>query len=235
MGDKIQNDLQHPNRRVGVGERYGYDYDLDYSSYGAWVLADLHSTREAGLYGYVGGRAAQVSFYRDGRYEKELFPGGRSLGRSDRLSFTEYLLKGGIGYMFTPSHSIEVRVAYGDVAPVADAVFLAPEYQNRTIADPRPVNLLSGEVCYRLSLRSVEIGLSGYVTTTRGESDVRHYYDDLAGEFSNMELSAIDKLYVGAELGVTVRLTDRWSLRGAAAFSDNTYLSDPAAVYLCRP
>lgn len=54
-GDKIQNDLQHPNRRVGVGERYGYDYDLDYSSYGAWVLADLHSTREAGLYGYVGG------------------------------------------------------------------------------------------------------------------------------------------------------------------------------------
>lgn len=137
--------------------------------------------------------------------------------------------------MFTPSHSIEVRVAYGDVAPVADAVFLAPEYQNRTIADPRPVNLLSGEVYYRLSLRSVEIGLSGYVTTTRGESDVRHYYDDLAGEFSNMELSAIDKLYVGAELGVTVRLTDRWSLRGAAAFSDNTYLSDPAAdIYADR-
>lgn len=234
-GDKIQNDLQHPNRRVGVGERYGYDYDLDYSSYGAWVLADLHSAREAGLYGYVDGRAAQVSFYRDGRYEKELFPGGRSLGRSDRLSFTEYLLKGGIGYMFTPSHSIEVRAAYGDVAPVADAVFLAPEYQNRTIADLRPVNLLSGEVCYRLSLRSVEIGLSGYVTTTRGESDVRHYYDDLAGEFSNMELSAIDKLYVGAELGVTVRLTDRWSLRGAAAFSDNTYLSDPAAdIYADR-
>ena len=126
-------------------------------------------------------------------------------------------------------------MAYGDVAPVADAVFLAPEYQNRTIADPRPVNLLSGEVCYRLSLRSVEIGLSGYVTTTRGESDVRHYYDDLAGEFSNMELSAIDKLYVGAELGVTVRLTDRWSLRGAAAFSDNTYLSDPAAdIYADR-
>ena len=54
--------------------------------------------------------------------------------------------------MFTPSHSIEVRVAYGDVAPVADAVFLAPEYQNRTIADPRPVNLLSGVVCYGLSL-----------------------------------------------------------------------------------
>ncbi|MFR4026099.1 MAG: hypothetical protein ACLTZY_10950 [Alistipes indistinctus] len=34
-GDKIQNDLRHPNRRVGVGERYGYDYDLDYSSYGS--------------------------------------------------------------------------------------------------------------------------------------------------------------------------------------------------------
>ena len=100
--------------------------------------------------------------------------------------------------------------------------FWRRSYQNRTIADPRPVNLLSGEVYYRLSLRSVEIGLSGYVTTTRGESDVRHYYDDLAGELSNMELSAIDKLYVGAELGVTVRLTDRWSLRGAAAFSDNT-------------
>ncbi|MFR4026101.1 MAG: hypothetical protein ACLTZY_10960 [Alistipes indistinctus] len=103
--------------------------------------------------------------------------------------------------------------------------------------DPRPVNLLSGEVYYRLSLRSVEIGLSGYVTTTRGESDVRHYYDDLAGEFSEygVERHRQKALWRGRAGRVTVRLTDRWSLRGAAAFSDNTYLSDPAAdIYADR-
>lgn len=227
-GDQAINDLQHPNRRVGVGERYGYNYDLDYSSYGAWALADLHSEQNLGLYGYVGGQVAQVSFSRIGRYEKELFPGSLSLGPSEKLNFTEYMLKGGIGYAFTPAHSLEMRVAYGDVAPVADALFLAPEYQNRTVADPRPINLLAGELEYRISWRSVDIGLCGYVTTTRGEGDVRHYYDDLAGEYANMELSGIDKLYAGVELGVTVRITDRWSVRGAGGWSRNLYLSDPA-------
>lgn len=43
-----------------------------------------------------------------------------------------------------------------------------------------------------------------------------------------MELNGIDKLYAGVELGVTVRITDRWSARGAGGWSRNLYLSDPA-------
>ena len=53
FGDKLQNNLRAPDRRVAVGERYGYDYDLDYVCGEGWLTADLRNRSDEGFGGYV--------------------------------------------------------------------------------------------------------------------------------------------------------------------------------------
>lgn len=230
FGDKAQNDLRNPGRRVKVGERYGYHYESYYSGYEGWAMARWNDPeRDGRLYGVAGMQAGWVSIRRQGFFEKELFPGDQSYGFSPGLDFTTYLLKGEAGYAFTPSRRLEFRVAYGDVVPLAGAVFVAPDYQNRPIDRPRPVNLLAGEMSFATSSASVRFVVNAYVTRTSGESAVYHFYDDLSATYSNLVLSRIDKIFAGVEAGVGINLTSRLECNAAAAISENSYMSDPAA------
>lgn len=232
FGDKLQNNLRTPGRRVTVGERYGYDYDLDYACGEGWIVADLRNRTDERFGGYAAVRVAQVGYSRNGRYEKELFPGDDSYGRSSRLRFTEYTVKGGIGYLFTPAHALRLDLLYEEVAPTARDVFVSIDYRNRTIDDPRTVNRFGGELGYRYAGRVVRLELCGYVTVSRGEAEVRRYYDDLASVYSDMVLSGIEKLYAGIEFGAEVMLTRRFTLRIAASQACNSYRNDPAVCIL---
>ena len=176
-------------------------------------------------------RVAQVGYSRNGRYEKELFPGSDSYGRSSRLHFTEYTLKGGIDCLFTPAHTLRLDLLYEDVAPAARDVFVSIDYRNRTVGDPRTANRFGGELSYRYAGRTVRLELCAYATVSRGESEVRRYYDDIASVYSDMELSGIGKLYAGVEFGAEVLLTRRFALRVAASQARNSYRNDPAGRY----
>ncbi|MBC5615915.1 MULTISPECIES: hypothetical protein [Alistipes] len=232
FGDKLQNNLRAPDRRVAVGERYGYDYDLDYVCGEGWLTADLRNRSDERFGGYVALRVAQVGYSRNGRYEKELFPGSDSYGRSSRLHFTEYTLKGGIDCLFTPAHTLRLDLLYEDVAPAARDVFVSIDYRNRTVGDPRTANRFGGELSYRYAGRTVRLELCAYATVSRGESEVRRYYDDIASVYSDMELSGIGKLYAGVEFGAEVLLTRRFALRVAASQARNSYRNDPSVRIL---
>lgn len=228
-GDKLQNNMRDPERKIGLGDRYGYNYDMRYRSYEGWAVARMRSRALNGrLHGYAGLQLGWVTMEREGYYEKEQFAGNLSFGRSPRLDFTTYMVKGGIGYSFSPSHHLELGAVYGDVAPVAENLFISPDYQNRTIGETRPVNLLSAEARYAVSGSWLEFMLNGYVTVSQGESDVYHFYDDLSSSYSNLALTEIDKLYAGVEIGAGVSFTQRLSLRVGGALSNNSYKSDPA-------
>lgn len=228
-GDKLLNNLRDPDREVREGDRYGYDYALHYRNGEAWLLLRMRN-RAGRLYGYGGVQAGWVSIRREGYYEKESFPGDESYGSSAPQGFTTYMVKGGVGYAFSPSHRIELSVLYGDAAPLAGNIFIAPDYRNRTIDRSQPVNLLGGELHYAFSGAIFTLSFNAYVTRSSGESAIYRYYDDLASVYSDLVLSGIDKCYAGAEAGASVDFTSRLSLRIAAGLASNSYASDPSAV-----
>lgn len=232
FGDKLQNDLRHPNRKITPGERYGYHYDMNYTSYEGWCVVDMRNRHNERFGGYIGLQAAQIGFSRDGKYEKELFPGNGSYGRSATLKFTDYTIKTGVSYLFTPKHYVKLDLFYGDVAPAADQVFIAPEYRNQVIDQPRPIHQFGSELCYRFTGGVWQVEVRGYFTSSRGESDVRHYYDDLASLFSDMVLTGINKRYAGIEIGTEFTLSQRFRLRLAAAESHNEYQNNPSVQIL---
>lgn len=225
FGESLENDLRNPGRKVQPGDPYDYDYDLFHRQYGGWLRVETDSPGR--LSAFAGAEAAWRSYSREGFYEKELFPGQASYGPSPWADFTDYMLKAGVSYAFSPSHRLGLELAYGNQAPLARNVFLSPDYQNRLIENLRCEELLSAELRYRLSWKWLDVSLSGYLTRSRGGAQVRSYYDDLAGAFANGVLSGVDQLYAGVELGLLFTLSPRWSLRLAGVLSQNQYISDP--------
>lgn len=87
FGEYTLNDKHNPDRRVGEGDRFGYDYRLTATKAEAFAAV---AYRTAGLRLEFGIEAGQSSLQREGRYEKEIFPGNGSLGKSLKYTFNPY-------------------------------------------------------------------------------------------------------------------------------------------------
>lgn len=110
----LQNDLRRPGRTIRKGGRFGYDYALTTRRADARLHAEYRSDRfRADLVLSLG--AAAVC--RRGYYEKELFPGAQSYGRSRRVRFTPYTLKATAGWAFSPRSYLEASAAAEAVLP----------------------------------------------------------------------------------------------------------------------
>ncbi|MDD3107724.1 MAG: TonB-dependent receptor, partial [Alistipes sp.] len=214
------------------GEDYGYHYDLHRSAIGGWARVALQNRHNPRFGGYVGVEVQQIALYRQGAYEKELFPGALSCGASPTLRFTDYTLKSGVSYLFTPNHALRLDVLYGDKAPEAEELFLNPEYCNQTLDHPTPAHRFGAELCYRLSGRRVRAELRGYYTSSVNECEVMRYYDDLSSLYADLILRDLRKRYLGVELGVEVRLSECFALRMAAAQRFDRYSRAPQVTIL---
>ncbi|MEG2366213.1 MAG: TonB-dependent receptor, partial [Alistipes sp.] len=236
----LQNDLRHPNRRVGVGDRFGYDYALTSGEIGVRVVAQYRADR---LRADVGAEIGDASVRRRGYFEKELFAGRRSYGRSAVLHFSPYRFKLAAGWSFSPKSYIGGVLMVAATAPDADDLFLQPQYNNRAVDAPALRRVWAAEMNYHFTNRTLDLRATTYIIWTRDALAAARYYDDLAGAFCNLSASGIDTRSYGVEVATAIRLNHRWRLSVAAAAGVYEYASDPrvsvvkdadnAAVDLC--
>ncbi len=216
---QVSNTLS-PGRRVGVGDRFDYDYDIVRRTVAAYGGVDLRYGKWRVT---ADAEVGAVSLLRQGDFAKGGTAPGDSFGRSWVLSFTEWLLSFGGTFSFTPAHTLSLAVMACSRAPHYENIFLSPDYSARTIASPRPVGATHLEAVYRLPLRSAAgIEAAAYYTRTSGETSVMRYYDDIYDAYCDMALTGIRKRNWGVELGVWVDITDRLKL--SAAFSAGSYV-----------
>lgn len=224
VGNMKQNDLRNPDRVIREGDRYGYDYALVRRYAGAFVTAEWRSDR---LRFDLAAEIGEMAVFRRGYYEKELFAGSASYGRSRRVKMSPYTVKTVSGYSFTPRHYIGVTLAVAGSAPDSEDLFLQTQYNNRTIDSPKLETAFSAEVDYRYRGRAVNVSASLYLRRTWDGVDVAHYYDDLAFTYSDMVVSDIGLLNAGIEIAADVRFARNWSASVAASAGRYLYASDP--------
>ncbi len=227
FGNMLQNDLRHPDRRIGKGDRFGYDYNLTQRHLGICVMAiwrrgrsELHAAAEL----------SSLSVGRRGYFEKELFAGNGSYGRSKRIVFAPYTLKAAWHHALTPRHGITLAAVAAAAAPEADDIFLQTQYNNRTTDRPRTSILLGGEAAYRFHSPTVDIHLTGFATLSRRESRILHSYDDMSGAYSDIAIDDIERLGTGIEAAATVRYSRRWQSAFTFTAASYRYAADPAVT-----
>ena len=87
-----QNDVNHPNRILGVGDKFGYNYNIDIKKATAWVQTNVKLKK---LDFFIGAEHVYTRFQRQGNVKSGLFP-DNSYGKSDAHEFYNYSVKGGL-------------------------------------------------------------------------------------------------------------------------------------------
>ncbi|WP_064976057.1 TonB-dependent receptor domain-containing protein [Alistipes provencensis] len=225
----LQNDLRHPDRTIRAGDRFGYDYTLTARTALIHAQADYRADRfRADLSAELGSGAVS----RRGHYEKELFPGAQSYGRSRVMRFTPYAFRALAGWAFTPRCYLEAAVQADARMPEAENLFYQPLYNNRTVDNPVPERTYAAELGWRFTGPVLDLQATVFAVLTLDGTETRRYYDDMASVYCDMAVTGIGRLSYGIEAAADIRLSYRWRLSLAASAGRYKYARDPVVTVL---
>lgn len=219
------NDMRNLDRIISEGNRFGYNYSINYRHAVAFATVEYQQYR----YKIVAGlEIGETQLYRVGKYEKALLE-GNSYGRSDKINLSPYRLNIEGTFAISPRHTILLKTITGAKTPSYGNIFLAPMYSNGMIGNPKLMKVNSIDLNYVATLSRVSVRVCGFFTRTSDEAAVYRYYDDALGAYSDMAMTGIDKRYYGIEVGAEMELSNRLSLTIGGSAGSFTYAGNPSA------
>lgn len=233
LGDESQSDLNNPNRIIGEGDKFKYSYELDASQIDGFAQGQF-SFRMVDF--YLGGKIGQTSYQRNGLYRNGLYPDDSdSYGKSEKLEFTTYGVKGGLTYKITGKHAITANTAYFTTPPTMRNSFSNSRQNNRTVIGLKEETNFNVDASYVYRTPFIKARLTGYYTLIQDGSEISFFYADgisIQGRtattaFIQEVLTDIDKRNVGLEFGIEGQVTPTIKLKGAAAIGQSTYSNNP--------
>ena len=235
LEDVAQSDLNNPNRIVGEGDRYKYNFEMNADVMSAFAQAQFKYNK---IDFYVGANVSQTSYQRNGLYENGNFQGGGndgSLGKSDKLNFSNFGIKGGFTYKITGKHLIDVNASYFTKAPSIRNSFSNSRQTNATIIGAESENIQSIDASYIFRSPKVKARVTGFYSGFKNGTDVGFYFtEDLAGlgvnegdAFVQEIMTNVEKRHVGLEIGIEAQVTPTIKLKGAASIGQYTFQNNP--------
>ncbi len=221
--NSLQNDLHHPNRKIGVGDHYGYNYALTSSTLSLFGIYRYRTTR---LLFEAGAQIGYAAVTRRGYYCKELFA-TTSFGRSRRLQFAPYALRATMQYSFSARHQLDAAISIDNAPVSADNYFLQAEYNNRTVDNPSATEQYAAEIGYTFNSNRLRLHVSAFARASRNETQSNRLYDDTSGEYSDIVTTRIGRLFVGIEAEADWQFAQHWTLAAALCAGRYTYAGNP--------
>ena len=193
--NSFQNNIERPDQKIKVGERWGPDFDLQSMQTTSWFQIKNTSPRwefSTGL------NYATDLFQRNGFNKNGLFL-NNSFGKSSLFYFPSVGFKGEVLYKFSGriyARSIFFNQQY---APNSAAVFLDPSLH--AFQTPFLLPLLKNGIDLTLYFRGVDtkIMLSAYFQSVKNESEKRFFYHDRYNSFVYGVVGQKESIYQGFE------------------------------------
>ena len=224
--DKIQNDLNRPDRKVYEGGIFGYNFNLNIYSADAWVINKYRSRYWDYYYGF---KFTYTNFWRDGKMMNGRHPTS-SYGEGQHHEFTDVMLKGGLTYKFNGRHMLTANISYGSEAPLPNDAYVSPRITDRTISNIKSGRVFSADLNYVFSLPQLAGRVGVFQTNFYDQMERSSYYDGIEGTFINHVLYGVNRIHRGVELGATYKLNDQWSFDLAGTVSEYYYSNNPNGI-----
>ena len=222
----LQNDMNHPNRKVLVDDRFGYDYDVNSFSANAWIQNMINLPRWDINYGIA---VSYTQFQRDGHMRNGRAP-ENSYGKGVRHEFDNAGVKAGATYKIDGRNNITAHAYYGTKAPQFDQAYVSPRIKDDAITGLASERILSGDLSYNFNYRRFMGSITGFWTDMYNQTERTSFYDDQFSTFMNYVLTGVKKTYKGVEVGMAYRITPSITLSGAATFSRYQYKNRPTGT-----
>lgn len=214
-----QNDLNNPNRILAVGDKFGYNYDINIKKGSVWLQGNF-KFRKVDI--FVASEHSYTSFFRYGNVKTGLFP-NNSYGKSAVQNFYNSGIKGGLTYKIDGRNYIFANGGYASRAPFFENAFIAPRTRDFTQENLKSEEILSTEAGYVMNAPKLKIRATGYYTQFKNQLDVLTFYNDEYRNFVNYAVSNIGKIHMGVEFGLEAKVYKGLSLTAAAAVGQYTY------------
>ena len=154
-----------------------------------------------------------------------------SFGKSEKLDFTNYGVKGGLTYKVTGQHLLDFNTAYLTKAPTIRNSFENARQNNITVRDLDSEKIFTVDGSYILRTPKVTARLTGYYTTFADGTDINFFFTESGNTFTQEIMTNIERKNFGGELGIEAQVTPTLKLKAAAAMGQFTFNNNPNVYY----
>jgi len=225
--DGFQFDELNPNRIVGEGDKFRYNYNL-YSDVVSGFLQGQFKYNKIDF--YVSATASNTQYQREGLYKNGAYS-DNSYGKGKKLSFTGIGGKAGFTYKFSGKHLFDMNAAYLTKAPSLRNTFSNSRENQNIVSGITEEKMSTVDASYIFRSPIVKAKLTGYYSKIEDANEISFYYADGVGgdntAFVQEILQGIDKKQIGAEFGIEAQVTPTILLKGVASVGQFTYDNNP--------
>ncbi|TCN67563.1 TonB-dependent receptor [Acetobacteroides hydrogenigenes] len=219
----LQNNLNNPNRKVGVDDTFGFDYDLHSTSANGWIQGVMSYQK---LELSAGVKYTFNSFYRNGNMMNGRAP-QNSFGKGTTHTFNDISGKINALYKLTGKHFITLNALYETRSPLAYNAYVSPRIKDTRIPDMKNGKILSTDLGYIFNYGIVKGRVTGYYTQFNDQIEINNFYHDGYQTFVNYILTGVDKEHTGVEFGLSSKVTSQVTIEFLGNVGKYTYKNNP--------
>lgn len=219
----MQNDIENPDRKVKVGDVFGYDYAINVNRAELWGQAE-YNFGNFELYEAV--TLSHSSIWREGFMANGKFPND-SKGLSDKLNFLNYGIKAGAVYKINGRHFITANGTVLNRPPDVANSFLSPRVRNTAVGNISNEKVFSGDINYMIKYPALKMRLTYFNTQINNQTWLRTYWDDNFNNTVNLIMKGMNQSYKGVEFGIEKNLLIAHTVQGAFSYGQYIYSNRP--------
>jgi hypothetical protein len=223
FGAQQQSDLNNPNRIVGVGDKYGYNYNIDASKLEAFTQFKFVYKK---VDFYLAQKFSRSVYQRDGLYRNGYHP-DNSYGKSEEKAFDNFGFKGGLTYKITGRQFIDFNGIYMTKAPNHKDVFPNARLTNDITENIGNETIKGVDLSYVIKAPTFKARLTGYFSETLNATDINFYYSDGINAFVSEIVTGMNRKNRGGELGLEWQANSTLKFTGVAAYGEYTISNNP--------
>ncbi len=224
--DMLQNDLNDPNRKVGKGDTFGYDYYINAVQATAWLQNMITLPKWDVNYGL---KMSYTQFFRDGKMRNGRAP-ENSYGKGVTHRFDNAAIKVGATYKLDGRNFFQAHAEYETRAPLFEYAYISPRIKDTAIDGLANERILSGDISYVWNYRRFRGSVTGFWTEMYDMTERTSFYDDQYSTFMNYVLKGVHRRYKGVEIGMAYKITPSVTLSAAGTFARYQYKNRPVGV-----
>ncbi len=230
-----QSDLNNQHRTVGVGDTFGYNYNLTSTNMDAFTQFKFTYKK---VDFYLAQSYSHSSYQREGLYKNGYYP-SNSFGKGDKMSFDNFGFKGGLVYKITGRQFLSINGVYMTKAPSLRNVYNNARLNNNVVDGISNETISSVDASYIINAPKLKTRLTAYYSKIQNQTETSFFFGDGAGvddpttianesnSFVAETVTGINKRNVGLELGFEYPITSTLKVSASAAYGEYIYDNNP--------
>lgn len=235
VGDQQQSDLNNPNRMIGKGDTYGYNYNLFTTKIDAFTQFKFVYKK---VDFYLAQSFSRSEYERQGLYRNGFYS-NNSFGYSPKKVFDNFGFKGGFTYKISGRQYLTFNGLYMTKAPSLRNVFNNARVSNNVTDGVANETVSSADASYIISSPKLKLRFTAFYSKIQNQTETSFFFGDGAGiddpatdanesnVFVAETVTNLDKRNIGIEFGAEYPITSTLKVTTSIAYGDYIFDSNP--------